>query len=292
MTAQQQLPMIKAKAIKNGVETEIEVPLGSIFNFDHRPFLAAANWLCISDEFERALQLLDNLPAFYRDYPPQEIVDMRAKILDLFMTSRDYMLNSHDEVVLDEEGARVRVQSFHRGITIKELVEYYNKQGYEPHIIDLGPGEYWLSLGLKALGLKFKYQPFSIHPKAEAVAAAKLGDHFTKSNPDGSAPIIFNACEIIEHLHWTGELSQYYHRAGGYADHIVITTPYYTYGGGNFTWYEDKNRGLLGHLRAFTPSEFVNEVTKLFPGYNWQVTQSEVVQMTGTHHRVAEMKNA
>jgi len=53
---------------------------GACAFWDSKPFMDAANILAASDEPLRAIDLLNNLPGFYRDHIPHEIQELKTKI--------------------------------------------------------------------------------------------------------------------------------------------------------------------------------------------------------------------
>lgn len=261
-------------------------PIGAMYDFDVRPFLEAAGQLCVADEYYRALQLINNLPAFYRDNEPSEVTEMRQAIWRGLMTAQDYMLNVKDDMI-DAVRAKGIVTSTLRGLTVLQDIQRFNKDNLVPHLIDMGPGEFWLSIGLKEMGCKFTYQSFSLHPDVAKKAKDVLGEEIWRQEnvTRGQQPILFNACEIIEHLVDTTEIFQVYCKAGGYADLMYMSTPLYTYGLGTPDWWELKYKGQLGHVRAYTPKEFGAEASRLFPTHNigLKISNDGIMFVRGVH---------
>lgn len=236
---------------------------GETKHFNVQPFLDAAEQLVIHDDIARALDVLDNLPGRYREHRPKEVVEMRDTIMRQLMNNADYVTNPYDDFVSIERG-QLAIKTTLRGTVVKNDVEALNKEGKTPHIIDVGPGEYWLPLGLKGFGLKFTYDAISLQPEIERKAKQFIGDYLVEKAPK-DAPILFVANEIIEHLWFEEEIYQAFVKKGGYADYVYVSTPMYTFGEGNPDWRTSQ----LGHLRTYTPSEFGNIVQKMFKGFKW-----------------------
>jgi hypothetical protein len=60
-------------------------------------------------------------------------------------------------------------------------------------------------------------------------------------------------------------------------DHILLSVPYGTLGGGLLDW--DTRR--LGHVRTYGKNDFILLANKLFPGYQWSLTLSHSQVLVG-----------
>lgn len=253
---------------------------GSCEFFSAKPFLDAADILVAADEPLRALDLLKNLPAYYRDKVPEEIQTKINRIYARLATPAFYSQNIHDHNVMSPPRSSATMDAILRGQLILKDVQD-NQDGTWPHIFDLGPGEYWLPIALKYKGLKFTYQDVGLNPEAKRRAEEYL--KFGGENPrHPKAPVIFVACELIEHLHHEEDLRVEYERNSVHADIIHISTPKYTWDGRQERLNWDREGGDLGHLRTYTPGEFVLKVTKLFPEFDWQFFDAKVMHLRGT----------
>ena len=98
--------------------------------------------------------------------------------------------------------------------------------------------------------------------------------------PEEGAPRIFIACEIIEHLHHERDIRTEFERAKAQADIIHMSTPKYTFDGRieRLNW---KEAGELGHLRTYTPAEFMRVVTRMFPEYTFALYDSQILHLRG-----------
>jgi hypothetical protein len=165
-----------------------------------------------------------------------------------------------------------------RGFVIKGLVHKINEAGKTPHIIELAPGSYWLPIGLKKNGLKFKYHGPSLNKEHERLAANYLIEEVRAGSsilPED--PTIFTCFELIEHLHQPDEIAHHYYKYQTKFDHILISTPKYCYGGGNPQWPDTD----LGHLRTYTPKEFFQFALKLWPTHKWTLYDNETMILHG-----------
>lgn len=232
-----------------------------------------------ADEVERALWMLANLPGKYRDMMPMNLFNLRSDILRAMITPHGYLTSNLDSNVQSPEKSAAICESYIRGILLREEVRRYNQLSFIPHLVDMGPGEYFLPLGLKELGLRFSYWDLALDRNTGEKAHPLLFD-VRKEHPSHSAPGIFVALEIIEHLHnpqdLVTECLRYFE--GRYPDRIHVSTPLYTYDGTKKEWRKPCG---LPHLRTYSPNEFFQTMHHLFPGYKWEMYQSRVMSMRG-----------
>lgn len=254
---------------------------GEIPSFNVSHFLNTAQILVDADEPERALWLLtQGLPAYYRDNTPSEIVEARNRILRGCMTPLSY-LDCKDDSIFCETPTRALgiLQNTLRGQLVKKSVEDLNAKGLTPHLIEMGPGEYWLPQGLRALGLGFTYKDVAVNEYTK-----KQSYLIERQEWNGASPIIFCAQEVIEHLANPQDMAVELMRetSGRGASEIHVSTPFYTYDGKPKP-IAGIRRNSLPHLRAYTPQEFANEATKVFgTTYKWELQISPVMSLVGT----------
>lgn len=254
---------------------------GEIKNFDaYLPsLLNYADFLVQSDEISKALELLTTgMPGYYRDKPPQQVLDLKAKIYKFLMNNADYAKAPDDFNQVNPKYAKDLINGLLRGRLILNQVKKYNAEGITPHIVEIGPGEFWMPIGLKEEQCKFTYQTFFIHKDAYEKAKQYFQDELTDT---AQGPVIYVACEIIEHLHFPQELPQTLAKTGHVADWIHLSTPLYTFGGGLPNWSEKSKQGLGGHLKTYTPREFEATVSELFPQYSFEISISEIMSAVG-----------
>lgn len=246
--------------------------------FDFSALIKYATDLVDADEVNLAIHALTKgMPGYYRDNPPKEVTELLNGLRAKMMTPHGYMTNVWDTHIPGEDYAIGMFNGTLRGSLIDADVKELSKDGTMVHVIDLGPGEYWLPIGLKARGYSFSYRDMGLMNEARAKAMELVGGHFQERAAVGQ-PTVFVACEIIEHLHHEQDIRVDYERAGGNANIIHISTPKYTYDLNPRPW---KEKGDLGHLRTYTPQEFWNVVAGMFPEFEFQIYDHKVQHMRG-----------
>ncbi len=225
------------------------------------------NYLVTKDEVELALKVADSVPGYFRDNPVKEIVDLKNEIMSRIATATDYAKidrespehPSHQDI--ENYGATLRAQ-----LILKEL-ESLDK----PLIFDFAGGGRLLQEFLMQRADK----PFVYFESCLT----------KKDRPASSRIKIFVACEIIEHL-WNPQDLRTEMLAGiGLADIIHLSTPKYEFDEISESW---GHRSLLGHLRTYTPREFVAAAQKVFPEYDFTLYDSKVMHLRGVHRNAPE----
>lgn len=233
--------------------------------FDPDVYLDAVEMMINADEVNRAFWMLDNMPAYYRDNVPSRAATMRVQLNEVLFTPVQYK-GVYDTLSIDGEAAIANWPS--RATIVEEEIIKLNAKTIKPNIMELAPGQFWLPAGLKYKGLDFTYEHLSLdnfdHP-------------FDKPWPS-CAFNIFIAFELIEHLHCENEIYQNYLKFKRTADMIMLSTPLYTFAGGMDKWQTRQ----LGHLRTYTPKEFVDKAAGMFPGYEWGVYVDHVITLVGS----------
>ena len=230
--------------------------------FNVHAFLDAANELVRLDEVERGLDLLDNLPAYYRDNPPEQVTRLRNEILARVCTPTTYAKMDVDNPTYDVD--KGQMEQTLRGMLILAEVKWLNERGLKPRVIDLAPGEHWVKGILDKAKCSFYYETIS------------LKSFSVKPIVDKDVPIIFLALELIEHLWNEKDLKIESLKCSRLPDIIHISTPQYAFDPNCPDW---RVRPDLGHLRAYTPREFQDVVAKHFPEYHMLFYSSDVMQV-------------
>lgn len=238
-------------------------------NFNLQCFLDAANELVRADETERALRLLNGLPGYYRDHQPKEILELKNKILSRIATPSDYV-NIERGMRPYPPGDPMGMAGTLRAQILALEIKRLNSHAITPHVVDYGPGEYWLPTILLEQQLAFSYHPQCLdHDLFERF---KVGKEI-KEQVMG-APKIFCAFEIIEHLQNEEDLKTESLQCGR-PDIVHVSTPMYTFDVECTDW--DAAKKELGHLRTYTPNEFHSVLSRLFPEYTITVYAHKIM---------------
>lgn len=246
--------------------------IGECPTFDVETFISCASQLVDADEVERALLVLDNIPAYYRDNPPPKLLAFKNAILQHMLTPHGYINDNHDNKVNTVEQAQAFIKNTLRGHLIQQEVANNPKC----HIVECGPGEYGIPIGVEGdftywdIALDKNTQNDSqnlIYRRRQVYQAGQVG--------------IFVANEIIEHLPEPRDLAVecFKHFKGHSPHYIHLSTPLYTYDPRPKDWASHK----LPHLRAYTPREFIVAAQRLWPNYDWQLYMSPIMSLRGVH---------
>ena len=247
----------------------------TLIDFDETPWLEAAKMLATADEPERALKLLDLLPGYYRDNTPISIKNLRKQIIASFFQVQDYMKVEGDLPKAPEQ-VDAWFEMVLRGKVVLRAVREANEKDQIPHIVDYGPGDYMLPLGLKNKGLRFTYHPILLQEEAMRIVQPQLQE-FLKPNQDPLQPTFFVAYEIIEHLHNPQDIATWCHRLDIEPLKIFLSTPKYTFNRGNLNWQKERQP----HYRTYTPNEFLITARALFPEYAFSFYDDPVMVLEG-----------
>ncbi len=253
--------------------------------FNLQPFLDAANELTRLDEIERALYLLDNLPAKYRDQEPLAVTALRAEITQRIATPSYYAKSEVDMIVQLTDEHNMAGTLRHQ--MLAKDVKAFNEQGHVPHIVDYGPGPMWIAACLKLQGLNFTYEPIVLD-QGSVAKAILAHPNIIKCGPPSDAPFIYCAFEIIEHLWDEIDLKiEAYRYLPRLPDLIHASTPCYAFDPECTDW---RLRDRLGHIRAYTPKEFYLSMAKMFRNYEAKVFTDQILHarlvLDGTKFKV------
>jgi hypothetical protein len=247
-------------------------------NFKLDSFITVVNEFMRLDETERALWLIDNLPAYYRDYPPKEITELKNEILKRIATPDFYSKGDYD-CQIDPDN-KMQMDKSLRGFLVLKDVQHFNSQNIVPHIMEMAPGSFWLPLMLKKLGCKFTYNFVTLNKKSVEVVrpyiAELLSEYFSVR------PVIYVACEIIEHLWHIPEIKTEMLKHVGPADVVHVSTPKYCFDTRDLDWRV--NKPDVGHLRAFTPKEFIDINIGIFKEYSGIFYDSTILHAKFVHN--------
>lgn len=266
---------------------QISAPVPNI-PFDLKSVLLHAEQLVFWDEPLRALLVLNNLPGYYRDHEPKEVTELRHEILKSLHTAQTYINTTYDDVRGSDHNLWA-MNNLARGMVIRDEIKKANEaegflnisEGFIPHIVDFGPGEYWMALGLRELELNFTYSAVALQKESYENAANNLGPEIFKRSIPDHKNLWFVAYEIIEHLKDEWEVAQEVARLPRAPRKIFLSTPRYTYAEGDNTLRFKWREGGLGHVRTYTPNEFITVAMKMFPNYKWTFYNNVVMVLLG-----------
>lgn len=251
--------------------------IGQVDTFDETIAAKYIESLLDADETERALLVLDNLPAFYRDNPPLKLANLKRDILSAIVTPHAYLSSGLDAEVRPQDCQHL-LNTLLRGMLIQREVARYNRFGRIPHIVDMGPGEYFVPIGLQASHMRFTYWDLAVDQNTQR-AAHPILQEVRKKEPEADQPLIFVALEIIEHLPNVFDIAtEALRHCKRWPDRVHLSTPCYTYDATKKDWRKPCG---LPHLRAYTPREFTAIAEQLFPRYQFEVFPSQIMSIRG-----------
>lgn len=242
-------------------------------------YLMIAEYLTEKDETERALQVLNALPGLYRDHTPKEILSLKKLIQSKIHQAVD-LVNLSGDNLKPHDFCKRAVENLARFKIVHQKITELNKEGIKPHIVDFGPGDYSLPIGLMELGADFTYNPIGLHVSAMSDAKNIL-ERYWATYDIHDRPNFFLAYEIIEHLPNESDIRRMFDRIPKQPDMVFLSTPTYTFAEGNPKWKE------IGchHLRTYTPREFIGIAQSLFPEYNLSYIEDQVQVIFGNSRK-------
>lgn len=248
-------------------------------HFDIEHYLDSVEQMIMADEIQFALKMLENLPGWYRDNYPVRAIKIKQRLMKSLMFITDYA-SDESECVIDKSKVEDKILTIFcqpRGELIVKIIKQYNDQNLSPHIIEMGPADYWLPAGLQKADLKFSYKDITINKAAQEAAYASILDN-TKHEPDPNSPHVFCAFEVIEHMWNPDEIAYHVYKLDKIPDIIMVSTPKYCLGGGLGNWDSRE----LGHIRTWTPNELVNWAIRNFPQYSWTIVDYHMQVIIGS----------
>ena len=261
------------------VEADIS-NLGRPLYFDTDHYLDSVEQMISADEILFAKQMIENMPGWYRDNPPKRALEIKAKLAKQLWTITDY-INDSSEINLDKEKLENSLFTLFctpRAPITARVIQSLNEQGIKPILVELGPADYWLPVGLKvSCHLDFDYFPVTLNKDAlnkvqneyyqiDWISHAELiSDEVKKSG----RPVIYVCFEVIEHMEHPEEIAIPVLKYDLDPQIVILSTPLYVLGGGLPDW----DTRELGHIRTWTPKEFKTFAENNFKGYVWDYTR-------------------
>lgn len=268
------------------------------FSIDH--FCEMATQLVQADEPLKALDFLDNfLPSYYREFPDPKVKALKDRIYSKmsnvvsysWYSQENYDVANRREIEINR--ARLRAVGmdenlfnglkdmidipfcYPRGPLVKEKVKELNEKGITPHIVEIGPAQYWLPHGLNKYKLNYTYHPLTLNLQALASQPIDLYKLATKGEFN-----ILVCFEVIEHLYYEQDIylqvKQYEASHGLKFDLIMISTPKHTFLGGQETLDRE-----IEHVRTYSSRDLVNYGVKNWPEYKWNLYDHDMMVIVG-----------
>ena len=269
--------MFYLEKFKQNLETDDMKNQGRPWYFDPDHYLDSVEQMISADEIKFAKQMLDNMPGWYRDNPPKRALEIRSKLAKRVWSISDYV-NDASEINLDKEDLENKLFKLFctpRAPIIAQTIQDMNAKGVKPILVEFGPADYWLPVGLKvSCSLNFDYHPITINKQAlnkiqneyDQIDWITHGELISDNVKESLRPVIYVCLEVIEHMENPEEISTPILKYDLDPDLIVLSTPLYTMGGGLPDW----DTRELGHIRTWTPKEFQYFAEDNFKGYSWE----------------------
>jgi len=257
--------------------------LGRSLYFSLEDHIKCVESLIRSDEIEMAFKLLDMVPAWERENYPKELLEIKAKLYKNLYSPMTYV---NDEEEADYTYEKV-VEQVSRGYCyprldiLQHLVRELNENGEIPWIFELSTSHGPIPIGLKLADAKFSFFAKNFNQAALTKVKEWMGSYWEESPPKDVpkyVPKIFVNFESMEHAYRQEDVKNDFYKLGVDFDHILLSVPNGTLGGGLPNW--DSRR--LGHLRTYTVKEFSNLAMSYFPGYSWKAWPSVSIVLHGT----------
>lgn len=257
--------------------------IGRPYYFSLDVFFKSVEQMINADEIITAIYMLEHMPGWYRDNPPDQVLEIKNKIYKNLMSTVDYAkdlseLRASSEASFQGVPLEHHITLNHfqpRGELILIKVKELNDKGITPHITEFGPANYWLPYGLRFAQMKFTYNAISLQKEAEDEARNAFKDVWRE--PNGNDHVIFCCFEVIEHLWNTDDIYHIFAKANIDPQSVMISTPKYTLHGGLDNW----DTRDLGHIRTYTPSELLQFCMKHWPRYKWTYVDGNMMVLIG-----------
>ncbi len=229
-----------------------------------------------------ALLMLEQIPGWWRDNYPQELTEIREIIYRQTYDQIEYATDDEEADCPREMGEEQWVNDYcyPRAEILNAIVRTYNTAPHNkwaPWIFDLGCSHGNMPLGLIKGGLDFYYRGAGMNHRIVQKLKSWVGDRWSDMPLAPKQPTILYCTEVIEHCFRPEDIVHSAHKVGVEFDQIVLSVPMYCLGAGLPDW---KTR-RMGHVRNWTPDEFIKFANKHWPGYSWTIYKSNSMVLVG-----------
>ncbi len=223
--------------------------------------------------------MIKNVPGWFRDNPHPRLESIKKQIYQQCYDPFDYA-SDHDEAnfTLDEIEAQCLTNyTYPRADILFDDIKKLNETGSTPWIFEISPSHGWLPLGFAKRGLKFTFFGKNLNQPALTKIKDWLPPGMWQEKPE-AAPLKMLVCfEALEHMWNPHDLEQSAKKIGQEFDYIYLSTPKYTLLGGLPDW----NTRRIGHVRTWTPKEFIEFANQSFAGFSWSYFDSHSMVLKG-----------
>lgn len=239
--------------------------------------IAAVSQLIRADEIQMAIQLLDMVPGWQRDNYPKELTEIRNTIFKQTYDQIEYATDDEEADCCREMGEVqwIGPYCYPRAEVIQTLIRSFEPPKV-PWIYDLGCSHGNMPLGLIKGGYEFTYKGVGMNHRIIQKLKEWTKDKWMDRPVDGQRTILY-CTEVIEHCMNPLDIVHSAYKTGVNFDHIILSVPMYCLGGGLPNW----NTRRLGHVRTYTPQEFIAFADKHWPGYKWILYKSASMVLHG-----------
>lgn len=251
------------------------VNLGKPIYWKPEIHLKAIEQMVCADEITIALEMFDKIPGYYRDHYPNEFKTLKDKIMQCTFDNYAYI---ECETPLDLNILSDTIalpQAYPRADVLAEQIRLLNEQGQSPWIYEMAFGSGWLPAGLQKRNYLFDYYGKSMN--LDMIRYLEKNIKTWKEKPHKNQKTFFVCYELLEHLKDPTEIKQTLLRSKIDFDMIFLSTPRYTHNGG----HESLTDQALGHLRTYTPKEFIKFAQDNFSNYELTFIDHETMVILG-----------
>lgn len=253
---------------------------GRPFYFDMELHKYAIIQMICADEIEIAFQMLEQVPAWYRENYPKELTEIKNILFKNLYDSYEYSNESAIEPGWTKTDAIKLYESgyFHpRADVLAQRIKELNDDNERPWIFELSPSHGAMILGFIQKGLKFSYYAKNLNAKATDTLREWLPTGYWQDRPEYNQTKMLVCFEAMEHCYREQDIEQAAKKDGHEFDEVFLSVPYGCLFGGLPNWDTRK----LGHVRGYTVNEFIQKASSFFKGYNWQVYKAPSIVLWG-----------
>lgn len=250
------------------------------WNLDNH-IIAIEQMIC-ADEIQTALKMCDEIPGWYRDHYPVELMDIKNTLYQQCYDNFDYSSDlaeasfTRDEVIEQCFSPYTYPRADILAADIKLQTQVMPKPS-APWLFEISPSHGWLPVGFDHHGLKFNFCGKNLNQPALFKIKEWLTHGVWQDAPGKDQEKWLINFESLEHCWNPHDLEQASKKVGHVWDRIYLSTPKYTLGSGLSDW---KTR-RLGHVRTWTPGEFSEFANKAWPGYTWNLWPAHSMVLRG-----------